>query len=311
MDLADDAVTDRMCKLVDEIRPRVRLHGVTGSEESRQVQRRSGSRAASDVKDYVTAIASVSAKRDPSGLGVAFQRAEGHTVFIGMPDADSHFAGHPNFDLQNVLYVKRFFGFRFSGEADQRFRRKLAESFPQHLHHFTGRVLALSDDRPIISLQQNPASAGSRLHVLIALLPFHYSPHCSAIGECYTWKPNLWENRPFRYKSNTRATLRVTVMATPGDLDINPARQEAEKVYDPAPIVRPEHLEDSLTRMIEQQTAKVPSNIFLAASLGAIGCSLYFFLRGERDTSILVGMWAPTLLTMGVYNKLVKMLMPR
>jgi hypothetical protein len=100
-------------------------------------------------------------------------------------------------------------------------------------------------------------------------------------------------------------------MGTSGDLDINPAQREAEKVYDPSPIVRPEHLEDSLTRMIEQQTARVPSNIFLAASLSAIGCSLYLFLSGKRDTSILVGMWAPTLLTMGVYNKLVKMLLPR
>ena len=100
-------------------------------------------------------------------------------------------------------------------------------------------------------------------------------------------------------------------MAPDASSDINPARQEANKVYDPAPIERPEHLEDSITRLIEQQTARVPSNAFLMASFGAIGCSLYFFSRGQRDAGILLGLWAPTLLTMGVYNKLVKLLNPR
>lgn len=100
-------------------------------------------------------------------------------------------------------------------------------------------------------------------------------------------------------------------MAAPRDSDINPAQHESEKVYDPAPVERPEHLEDSFTRVIEQQTARVPSNVFLMASLGAIAGSLYFFLRDQRDESLLLGLWAPTLLTMGVYNKLVKLLKPR
>lgn len=93
--------------------------------------------------------------------------------------------------------------------------------------------------------------------------------------------------------------------------DTDPARNASEMVYEPAAVRRAEHAEGSLTRVIEHQTAKVPSHVFLVASFGAIGLSLYYYTRGKREVSNLIGMWAPTLLTMGVYNKLVKMLKPR
>ena len=93
--------------------------------------------------------------------------------------------------------------------------------------------------------------------------------------------------------------------------DVNPASQKSEQAYDPTPVVRAEHAEGTFTRVIEQQTAKIPSHVFLVASLGAMGLSLAFELTGRREASRFVGMWAPTLLTMGVYNKLVKLLGPR
>lgn len=92
---------------------------------------------------------------------------------------------------------------------------------------------------------------------------------------------------------------------------INPAQKASELVYEPSAVRRAEHAEGLLTRLIEHQTAKIPSDWFLAASFGAMGLSLYFYSRGKRDRSNLVGLWAPTLLTMGVYNKLVKTLRPR
>lgn len=93
--------------------------------------------------------------------------------------------------------------------------------------------------------------------------------------------------------------------------EVNPVAKASERVYEPSSVKREEHSEGLLTRLIEQQTAKVPSDVFLAASLSTMAVSLYYYLRGERDRSNLIGLWAPTLLTMGVYNKLVKMLNPR
>jgi hypothetical protein len=66
------------------------------------------------------------------------------------------------------------------------------------------------------------------------------------------------------------------------------------------------HREGGLARPIEQQTAKLPSDTFLWAAVGSILASLVLQLSGRQKTSLFVGQWVPTLLTMGVYNKLVK-----
>ena len=91
----------------------------------------------------------------------------------------------------------------------------------------------------------------------------------------------------------------------------NPASRESLNVYKPAPIKRKEHEEGSITRTIEQQTAKVPSSVFLVASMASMLASITFEVTGRQRFSRFVGMWAPTLLIMGVYNKLVKIYGPR
>ena len=78
-----------------------------------------------------------------------------------------------------------------------------------------------------------------------------------------------------------------------------------------APVVRTEHVEHSFTRLLEQQTAKIPSHWFLFASLASMATSLGLELTGRRSASRFVGMWSPSLLIIGVYNKLVKTLGPR
>lgn len=93
--------------------------------------------------------------------------------------------------------------------------------------------------------------------------------------------------------------------------DVNPAREASERVYDPTPVVRAEHAEGSLTRLIEQQTAKLPSDLFLFTALGAMGLSLALYFSGRKEASRFVGMWPPAILTMGVYNKVVKVLRPQ
>lgn len=93
--------------------------------------------------------------------------------------------------------------------------------------------------------------------------------------------------------------------------DVNPARERSLKEYEPAPVVRSADAEGTLTRLIERQTAKIPSDLFLFLALGSMGTSLALELSGKKSASRFVGMWAPTLLTMGVYNKLVKTVGPR
>lgn len=76
---------------------------------------------------------------------------------------------------------------------------------------------------------------------------------------------------------------------------------------DPRPGARAEHREGPIARTIEQQTAKLPSDIFLWAALGSIATSLIFQMTGDERKANFVGHWAPTFLTLGIYNKLVKL----
>ncbi len=67
------------------------------------------------------------------------------------------------------------------------------------------------------------------------------------------------------------------------------------------------HREGSVARTIEQQTAKVPSDIFLWAALGSIAASLTVLVSGNPRKANFIGQWAPTFLCLGIYNKLVKL----
>jgi hypothetical protein len=73
------------------------------------------------------------------------------------------------------------------------------------------------------------------------------------------------------------------------------------------PGAREEHREGPVARSIEQQTAKLPSDLFLWAAFGSIAGSLAFKLSGKDHGALFVGQWAPTFLLLGIYNKLVKL----
>ena len=66
--------------------------------------------------------------------------------------------------------------------------------------------------------------------------------------------------------------------------------------------------ESTVARAIEEQTAKLPSDTFLWAAVASMATSAAFQLMGNRHASIFIGQWAPTLLILGLYNKLVKQL---
>ena len=88
--------------------------------------------------------------------------------------------------------------------------------------------------------------------------------------------------------------------------DVNPAAEASMKKDEP-PVARVEHSEGNIARLIEQQTAKVPSHWFLFAALGTMSLSLTLEASGRRNLARFVGQWPSPLLIMGVYNKMVKL----
>lgn len=66
------------------------------------------------------------------------------------------------------------------------------------------------------------------------------------------------------------------------------------------------HQEGPIAKTIEHQTAKIPSDTFLWAALGSIAISALLQFRKKQELSNFVGQWAPTILILGLYNKLVK-----
>jgi hypothetical protein len=66
------------------------------------------------------------------------------------------------------------------------------------------------------------------------------------------------------------------------------------------------HSEGAVARTLEGQTAKLPSDVWLWATFGSMGASLFLHATGRREDSLFVGQWAAPFLLLGVYNKLVK-----
>jgi len=81
-----------------------------------------------------------------------------------------------------------------------------------------------------------------------------------------------------------------------------------EKLMAMSSMERQQHSEGRVARAIEKQTAKLPSDLFLWAAAGSIAASATLQIAGNRNGSVFVGQWAPTLLILGLYNKLVKQL---
>lgn len=66
------------------------------------------------------------------------------------------------------------------------------------------------------------------------------------------------------------------------------------------------HYEGKVAKAIEKQTAKLPSDVFLWGAVGSMITSAALTIFGAKQAGSFVGQWAPTLLILGLYNKLVK-----
>ena len=65
--------------------------------------------------------------------------------------------------------------------------------------------------------------------------------------------------------------------------------------------------EGTLAKAIEEQTSKLPSDLFLWAAGASIAASATARVMGSKNTSLFVGQWAAPFLILGLYNKLVKL----
>jgi hypothetical protein len=65
--------------------------------------------------------------------------------------------------------------------------------------------------------------------------------------------------------------------------------------------------EGKVAAAIEEQTAKLPSDLFLWAALGSMAASLTLKFIAKKHTALFVGQWAAPFLLLGIYNKLVKL----
>lgn len=71
-------------------------------------------------------------------------------------------------------------------------------------------------------------------------------------------------------------------------------------------LVKNNHKEGKVAKAIEQQTAKLPSDLFLWTALGTMGLALTLKLTGKDHLGLFIGQLASPLLIMGLYDKLVK-----
>jgi hypothetical protein len=65
--------------------------------------------------------------------------------------------------------------------------------------------------------------------------------------------------------------------------------------------------EGQVARTIEKHTAALPSDTFLWTAMGVMALSAGLQIMGNRQVSNFIGQWAPTLLLLGLYNKMVKL----
>ncbi len=68
--------------------------------------------------------------------------------------------------------------------------------------------------------------------------------------------------------------------------------------------------EDKATSRIEEVTKRVPSVSFLTLAFGAMAVSATLMVLKHPKWAQFIGQWAPTLLILGTYNKIVKTFSP-
>ena len=64
--------------------------------------------------------------------------------------------------------------------------------------------------------------------------------------------------------------------------------------------------EGKTTTLVEGTTSKAPSLVFLGLAVASMAASAALVLTGRKQLGNFIGQWAPSILVMGVYNKIAK-----
>jgi len=64
--------------------------------------------------------------------------------------------------------------------------------------------------------------------------------------------------------------------------------------------------EGKVTSLVEERTARVPSGAYFSLAVGSMAASAFCMLTGRKEIAQFIGQWAPSLLVIGLYNKVVK-----
>ncbi len=64
--------------------------------------------------------------------------------------------------------------------------------------------------------------------------------------------------------------------------------------------------EGKVTKRIEEQTSRVPSLTYMGLAVGSMVASAVCMATGRKQLAQFIGQWVPSLLVIGLYNKLVK-----
>lgn len=72
--------------------------------------------------------------------------------------------------------------------------------------------------------------------------------------------------------------------------------------------LNPTYREGPVAKAIEEKTSRLPSDLFLWSAGGVLAASLALQAMHQKERSNFVGQFVPTLLLLGLYNKVVKLL---
>jgi hypothetical protein len=73
-----------------------------------------------------------------------------------------------------------------------------------------------------------------------------------------------------------------------------------------AATYNPTKKEGKVAKAIEEQTAKLPSDLFLWTAVGCMTASLTLKALKQDHLALFIGQWVPSFLLFGIYNKIVK-----
>ena len=122
----------------------------------------------------------------------------------------------------------------------------------------------------------------------------------------HTWRGKIFSGRDLYKTRGELNTSFIYQLQTIKNMATETLEREKQDLKTKISNFNPERKEGPVAKAIESQTSKLPSDLFLWASIGAMATSLTFKLMGKNHTALFIGQWTAPFLLLGIYNKIVK-----